>query len=113
MNQTALIRDIWNEMIATPKNKKGSFQLQPKYLQDIVYRHLGKPQKEVRYKPFKVNQTYQIKWATGGYSDTIIQAIEIHKTAKEQYIKEVADKWKDKIDPRVYEALINYNYDSR
>lgn len=66
MNQTNLIRDIWNEMIATPKNKNGSFQLQPKQLEDIVYRHLGKPKKEVRYKPFQVNQTYQIKWAIGG-----------------------------------------------
>lgn len=31
-----------------------------------------------------------------------------YKTAKEQYIKEVANKWKDQIDPRVYEALMKY-----
>lgn len=31
-----------------------------------------------------------------------------YKTAKEQHIKDVANKWKDQIDPRVYEALMNY-----
>ena len=31
-----------------------------------------------------------------------------YKQAKEDYIKEVANKWKDKIDPRAYEALMNY-----
>ena len=31
-----------------------------------------------------------------------------YKLEKEQHIKEIAEKWKDKIDPRVYQALINY-----
>ena len=31
--------------------------------------------------------------------------------AKEDYIKEVAEKWKDQIDPRVYEALMKYEVD--
>ena len=31
-----------------------------------------------------------------------------YKEAKETNIKDVANKWKDKIDPRVYEALINW-----
>ena len=31
-----------------------------------------------------------------------------YKEAKEAYIKEVANKWKDQIDPRVYDALLRY-----
>lgn len=36
------------------------------------------------------------------------EAFFAYKIAKEDHIKEVANKWKDKIDPRVYEALMNY-----
>ena len=43
-----------------------------------------------------------------GYFNTADQAFQVYKTAKEAYIKEVANKWKDKIDPKVYEALMNY-----
>lgn len=43
-----------------------------------------------------------------GLFDTIEEAFQAYKKAKESYIKEVADKWKDKLDPRVYEALYNY-----
>ena len=31
-----------------------------------------------------------------------------YKQPKEDYIKEVANKWKDQIDPRVYDALMKY-----
>lgn len=43
-----------------------------------------------------------------GYFNTPEEAFEAYKTAKEEYIKEVADKWKDQLDPRVYEAMYNY-----
>ena len=43
-----------------------------------------------------------------GYFNTAEQAFQVYKTAKEAYIKEVANKWKGKIDPKVYEALMNY-----
>lgn len=36
------------------------------------------------------------------------EAYEVYKAAKEKYIKEVANKWKDLIDPRVYKAMYNY-----
>lgn len=36
------------------------------------------------------------------------EAFAVYKREKEKYIKEVANKWKDKIDPRVYEALMNW-----
>ena len=43
-----------------------------------------------------------------GYFNTAEQAFQVYKTAKEAYIKEVANKWKDKIDLRVYNTLMNY-----
>jgi hypothetical protein len=40
--------------------------------------------------------------------DTAELAFEAYKNTKEAYIKEVADKWKDQIDLRVYQAMYNY-----
>lgn len=43
-----------------------------------------------------------------GWFNTELEAFRAYKQAKESYIKEVANKWKDQIDPRVYDALMNY-----
>ena len=43
-----------------------------------------------------------------GWFNTELEAFHAYKQAKEAYIKEVANKWKDQIDPRVYEALMKY-----
>jgi hypothetical protein len=43
-----------------------------------------------------------------GYFYTPDEAFNAYKEAKEAYIKSLAEKWKDKIDPRVYEALMKY-----
>ena len=43
-----------------------------------------------------------------GNYNTIDEAFYAYKQAKEAYIKEVANKWKVKIDPRVYNALMCY-----
>lgn len=37
------------------------------------------------------------------------EAFYAYKEAKESYIKEVANKWEDRIDPRVYNALMSWN----
>lgn len=44
----------------------------------------------------------------GSYS-TPIEAFNAYKSAKEVHIKEVADKWKGQLDPRVYAAMMAYN----
>ena len=43
-----------------------------------------------------------------GCFNTPDEAFCAYKEAKEAYIKEVANKWKDQIDQRVYEALMKY-----
>lgn len=43
-----------------------------------------------------------------GCYDTAEEAFAAYKQAKEAWIKEMANKWKDKLKPNVYEALMNY-----
>ena len=43
-----------------------------------------------------------------GYFKTEIEAFDAYKTAKEIYIKELAEKWKGEIDERAYNALMKY-----
>lgn len=43
-----------------------------------------------------------------GIFKTEKEAFQAYKKAKEQHIKEIANKWKDQIDNRVYDALMNY-----
>lgn len=43
-----------------------------------------------------------------GTYDTVEEAFLAYKKAKEAYIKEVAEKWKGKIDDKVYEALLEW-----
>ena len=43
-----------------------------------------------------------------GSFNTEIEAFNAYKTAKETFIKEQAEKWKSQIDPRAYNALMNY-----
>ena len=43
-----------------------------------------------------------------GYFKTEIEAFNAYKDAKEAFIKEQANKWKDGIDGGAYEALMNY-----
>ena len=43
-----------------------------------------------------------------GIFKTEKDAFQAYKEAKESYIKEIAEKWRDQIDPRVYNTLMNY-----
>ena len=43
-----------------------------------------------------------------GLFDTAEDAFQVYKKAKEVYIKEIAELWKDRIDSKVYQALLNW-----
>ena len=62
----------------------------------------------VRYKYSKFESNITINKVNKylGIFNTSEEAFEVYKQAKEAYIKELAKKWKDKIDSKVYDALI-------
>lgn len=43
-----------------------------------------------------------------GLFDTAEDAFQVYKKAKEVHIKEIAELWKDRIDSKVYQALLNW-----
>ena len=43
-----------------------------------------------------------------GYYSSIEDAFDVYRNAKEVFIKQQAEKWRCQIDPRAYEALMNY-----
>ena len=45
---------------------------------------------------------------TLGHYSTEIEAFQAYKVEKEAYVKEIAEKWKGKIDARAYNALMEY-----
>lgn len=81
--------------------------------------HFSKHDRKMRKLPLGVkyhkhNSKYSASLSVDGvlsfigyYSDKM-DAFLAYKQAKEQRAKNLAEKWKDQIDPRVYEALMNY-----
>ena len=67
-----------------------------------VYWHNKRKAFEARVRKNKGKQEYL------GLFKTEIEAFNTYKVAKESFIKELANKWKGKIDGRAYEALMNY-----
>ncbi|CAH1066767.1 Uncharacterised protein [Acinetobacter phage MD-2021a] len=70
----------------------------------------------VSYKKCRGKFTAHINYGSNGqknlgYYKTPEEAFYAYKEAKEGFIKEQALKWKDKIDPRAFQALMNYVVD--
>lgn len=59
-------------------------------------------------KRYKVQFTKNAKKTFLGYFPTPEEAFSAYKEAKESYIKEMAAKYKEKINPKVYAALMAY-----
>lgn len=62
----------------------------------------------------KRKDRYLVQWTRGSVAQyegsfaTPEEAFACYKAAKESYAHELANKWRNKIDPRAYEALMNY-----
>lgn len=84
-----------NNLFLTSKKKRGLLPLgvqQCKTKKVQYYYQLSKRGRQVKSEIFSSPE----------------DAFHAYKKAKEDYIKEVATDWKDEIDPRVYEVLMNY-----
>lgn len=86
-----------NKLLTNRKIKRGSFLIGVSYYKKIKKYmsciHINGVQKHL------------------GYFYTEKEAFDAYKTAKEQNIKDVADKFKDEITPECYDALINWTID--
>lgn len=59
-------------------------------------------------KKFKAQCSFYGKNTYLGVFDDFEKAFVTYKGAKEKYVKEIANKWKDQIDSRIYKTLMNY-----
>ena len=83
-----------NNLLTTNKSRRGSSPLGACYHKDR--------------KLFMVSLNCNGYVKHIGYFDTPEEAFQAYKLAKESYIKEVANLWKDRIDDKVYQALMSY-----
>ena len=66
---------------------------------------IGVRKENSKFLAFVMKNKLQVRL---GLFNTPEEAFQAYKLGKESYVKEVADEWKDLIDPRVYEAMYNY-----
>ena len=83
-----------NSLLLTNESKRGEYPI------GVTF--------DKRNSKFRVCINKYGKHSHVGHYRTIREASLAYKDAKERYVKEVATRYRDQIDPRVYEALINY-----
>ena len=84
-----------NKALSTNKSQRGNCII------GVCY---DSERSKFRAKLTKVNKKYNYL----GRFDTEIEDFNAYKVAKELYVKELANKWKDQIDERAYYALMSY-----
>ena len=84
-----------NALFIKRDNERGDLPIGVSKYEDKFVAHLSKDNKLIHL----------------GYFNSPEEAFLAYKQAKEQYIKEVAEEYKDKIPYRLYEAMINYEVD--
>ena len=81
----------------------------------LIYNQTKKGNHPIGVSYSKINNKFVVYVKKGegsreylGYFEDASVAFLAYKASKEAYLKELANKWKDKIDLRVYEALIGW-----
>lgn len=90
-----------NSLFTKCQNNRGELPIGVSY-------HEGSKKYQAKLRMYK-NGKSTIKHL--GYFDTANEAFEAYKKAKEDYIKEVADEYKDRIPVKLYEAMYEYEVD--
>lgn len=83
-----------NKLLSVKKSNRG------KYPPGVTLRKDG--------KRFQSRVTKYGERVCLGLFNTPEEAFQVYKEAKEKYIKEIADKWKGFIEPKVYKALYEF-----
>ena len=106
-----------DEAIADCNDSKEKFRIDAEHFRQARQEEVDKLKAEQDERLKNAIQTY-IAQVNGnarrqylGQYSTPEEAFYAYKAAKEKRIKEVAEDWKDQIDPRVYEALMKYEVD--
>lgn len=89
-----LIPQEINNLLTNRANHRG------KYPQGVAYR---KDTNKIQAHISKYGKHRRI-----GYFDTVQEAAEAYRAEKESYVKEVAEMYKNRMDIRVYNALMNW-----
>ena len=90
-----------NKLFVKKQNSRGAFPIGVSY-------HKASKKYETKLSIFKDGKSVRKHL---GLFDTPEEAFNVYKQAKEDYIKKVADEYKDKIPTELYEAMYSYRVD--
>ena len=97
-NTCVFVPNFINKLFTKRQNRRGAFPV------GVYYDKTNKKYK-AQLSIFKDGKSVVKNL---GYYNTPNDAFEVYKQAKEEYIKEIADEYKDKIPAKLYEAMYTY-----